>query len=330
MAQPRLQAFSFYRVFALILAACLISSTFLAASATENKNLILNQTIRPSTNVVINGVQTSALVDTGATIPLIGDRFLNLDPIAGANLSDFAGIEDAEARILGIGGQKFYPITRLPNLSVGGHSWTDLRVAVNTENRFPVQKSVLPISIFETRVVDFDFENNRLLLYDGHPKRVRRARQASVPYQDVNSLIFVPIKINGVRGQALIDTGADISFLNPAFADLSRADLDEERTALLRGSDLTNNRASIYRFRRLVFAENEITRITLPVLDTDLFAELGFGEQPMMILGMDLLRHFRLQVDRERQRIHFVRSTNPPRPSSDRVVSNFANGVSVR
>jgi predicted aspartyl protease len=324
MTHSRWTVLSFLRAVLLIAAI----STSWTASATERPSLILNdtETYRPFTDVVINGVETSALLDTGATIPLIGDRFLDYDP-AQNPMSD--SLND-EARILGIGGQKFYPVTRLPELSAGGENWRNLRVAVNTENRYPIQKSVLPISIFEARVVDFDFGNGRVHLYDGKPKRVRRAREAAVPYQDVNSLIFVPIKINGVRGRALIDTGADVSFLNPAFAEQSRATLDEARTALLRGSDMTNNRASIYRFRRVVFAENEITRITLPVLDTELFAALGFGDEPMMILGMDLLQHFRLQVDRKRQRIHFVRSINPPRYSVERDVTNLANGISVR
>lgn len=316
------------RAIALIAAMSAIAGSVYAAEATETRSLVLNETetFRPFTDVVINGVETSALLDTGATIPLIGNKFLETAPIAEAGMV----LGESEARILGIGGQKFYPISRLPKLSAGSENWTDLRVAVNTENRYPIQKSVLPISIFESRVVDFDFGNRRVHLYDGRPKRVRRARHASVPYQDVNSLIFVPIKINGVHGQALIDTGADVSFLNESFARQSNATLDEARTALLRGSDLTNNHASIYRFRRVIFAENEITRITLPVLDTELFSELGFTDQPMMILGMDLLQHFRLQVDRERQRIHFVRSTNPERYTTDRPATVKANGVTVR
>ncbi len=324
MSQSGSKVFSCIRLIKAGIAACVLAGTVTVANATEERTLVLNysQTVQPFTDVVINGEATSALLDTGATIPLIGDRFINIDPRADP--------DETEARILGIGGQRFFPIARLPNLSAGSENWTDLRVAVNTENRYPIQKSVLPISIFETRVVDFDFGNNRVHLYDGRPKRVRRSRQDSVPYQDINDLIFVPIKINGVRGQALIDTGAVISFLNPAFAEQSNARLDEDRTALLRGSDLTRNHASIYGFRRLAFAGNEITRITLPVLDTEMFAELGFDDEPMMILGMDLLQHFRLQVDRERQRIHFVRAHNPRRPSYDRDVNSFANGVAVR
>ena len=50
-------------------------SALTPASATERPSLILNETetYRLFTDVVINGVETSALLDTGATIPLIGE-----------------------------------------------------------------------------------------------------------------------------------------------------------------------------------------------------------------------------------------------------------------
>lgn len=305
-----------------------VPTLFQTALATENRSLTLthSESFRPFTDVVINGVGSSALIDTAATIPLIDDNYLELDTSNGG----IAHVEADEARILGIGGQRFYPVARLPNLRAGSESWTDLRVAVNNENLFPVQKSVLPISIFESRVVDFDFKNNKVLLYDGRPKRVRRAHQASVPYQDVNSLMFVPVRINGVRGRALIDTGADISFINPTFAERAKAKLDEERTAMLRGSDLTRNRASIYQVRRIIFAENEFNRVAVPVLETDLFRELGFADEPMMIFGMDLLQHFRVQVDRGRQKIYFVRASNGSRVSASREIISGPKDVSER
>lgn len=278
------------------------------ATATETRSLTLNGSgiPQPVTDVVINGVQTSALLDTGATIPLIGARYFQSQ----VRPTHSEMNEQSEARIVGIGGQKLYPISRLPVLSVGDATWTNLRVAVNPENRFPVQKSILPISLFETRIVDFDFANERVHFYDGKPKRVRRTQRASVSYLDVNQLIFIPVKVNGVRGHALIDTGADVSFMNPAFADQSRAKLNEARTAILKGSDLTRNRAEIFDVRRIVFAKHEFNDVFVPVIETELFAGLGFGDQPMMVFGMDLLQHFRVQVDRDRQKVYFTQSND--------------------
>lgn len=288
--------------------AVILSATQIA-NATDDRSLELIETStnRPYTSIDINGVKTTALLDTGATIPLIPERYLEA-----TQLDDT--VED-QARILGIGGQKYYPVTRVQTLSAGHEHWADLRVAVNTENRFPIKRSVMPISIIDARVVDFDFRNHRVHLYDESPKRVRRTRRSWVAYHEVNDLIFIPIRINGVRGRALIDTGADVSFVNPAFAENTKARIDEVRTAMLRGSDLSSNRVSIHTFRRIYFAENKIDEVALPVLETDLFQELGFVEQPMMVLGMDVLGQFRMQIDREKKRVYFVRSRKPLRRS---------------
>ncbi|NQY96664.1 MAG: aspartyl protease family protein [Henriciella sp.] len=299
------------RTAAWVIIAYLAMAFAMGANAAEEERTLELQKVeqfRPYTSVVINGIETSALLDTGATIPLISDGYFATDPEPHE--------DESVARILGVGGQRTYPVASLPHLAVGAKSWTDLRVAVNTENRYPVQLSILPISLFETRVVDFDFSNDRVLLYDGRPKRVRHARRTWVDYQEANDLILVPIKINSVRGLALIDTGADMSFVNPEFAEAAGAKIDEERTALIRGSDLNRNKASVFKFRRLIFADNEMRRFSLPALETDLFSELGYGDQPMMVMGMDLLRNFRLQVDRERRRIYFIHDRTALRASN--------------
>ena len=270
------------------------------AMATEQKQLILeeNSRKRPVTEITVNGQPASALLDTGATIALIND---DLFPDIEA-----ASVEADETRVLGIGGHRSYPIARLPFLSAGSDTWTDVRVAVNTGNRFPVRHNILPLSIFDESIVDFDFQNDRVLLYDGRPKPVRRGRTTKLRYTETDGLIFVEIRINGVRGLALIDTGADVSFVNTVFAEASRGRMNEEETHRIRGSDQALQTASIYSFRNMRFAGSRVSRFDAPVLETDLFSELGFGDQPMMLLGMDFLQHYRMQIDRDRQRISFV------------------------
>lgn len=275
------------------------------ATASEERSLVLQSgtSNRPYTSVSINGAPTIALVDTGATISLIQKSFLSHEPV------DYAGLE--QARILGLGGQREYPITSLSSLQAGPETWSDVRVAVNLRETFPVDVSVLPIAIFESRVVDFDFKNGRLHLYDTRPKRVRRSQVSSLRYQSINNLIFVPVVINGTRGRALIDTGADVSFVNQTFADRARGRIDEARTQLVRGSDLNRIWASIHNFRRLEFGNHSVDRLTIPVVSTDLFSELGFDEEPMMVIGMDLLSNFRLQIDRKKSRAIFVTELKP-------------------
>lgn len=276
-----------------------------SATASEERSLILQsgKSNRPYTSVSINGTTTIALVDTGATISLIQKSFLAHDPV------DFAGLE--QALILGLGGQRQYPITSLNSLQAGTETWSDVRVAVNLKETFPVDVSVLPIGIFDSRVVDFDFKNQRLHLYDTHPKRVRHGQTSSIRYQTINNLMFMPVEINGARGMALIDTGADVSFVNQTYADRARGRIDEVRTQIVRGSDLNRIWASIHEFRRMEFGNHTVDKLTIPVVSTDLFRELGFEDEPMMVIGMDLLSNFRLQIDRKRSRAVFVSDMSP-------------------
>lgn len=290
---------SFQATFWLILA-ILCGFFFQAAQATEEAALTLQQNDRnwPITTIQINGQATSALLDTGATIALINDEHLSFDPMQVQT--------QPPTLVRGIGGQRLFPVTELSTLTAGTHSWQNVRVAINTEERFPVQQNILPISIFEASVVDFDFPNARVRVYEGHPKFVRDARRSALGYADVGGLIFIPIRINGVRGKALIDTGADVSFVNAAYAKRAKGvpTVDEDKD--IRGSDLQRNTVQVYTFRRLQFGDNQISKFGIPVLETDLFRDLGFEEEPMMVLGMDVLRHFRLQVDLNRKRLTFL------------------------
>ncbi len=284
----------------LIVCAILLWSTTLFANASEHRTLSFAETTRigPVINVEVNGIATTALLDTGATVALIDDDYLTEhEP------PEFL---DVQARILGLGGLREYPTTTLQHLTVGERSWQDVRVAVNSSHRFPVDHSILPISLFQTSIVDFEFSKSQVHLYDGRPRRVRNAPKSVIRYKEDQRLIFVPVKINGVRGLALIDTGAERSFVNPAYARRAKAVPEEYEQERMQGSDLSTKTAHLYTFRKFEIGEFGIARTKIPVLRTDLFEALGYTDTPMMVMGMDFLHHFRLQVDRKRKRITMV------------------------
>ena len=290
------------RVFSLkwLILTMICSFLALSAQATERETLALHKNDRnwPITTVTINGQPTPALLDTGATIALINDEHFAFDPALTPSLR--------ETRVLGIGGQRLFPVTELRSLSAGNNSWQNLQVAVNTEDRFPVEQNILPVSIFERSIVDFDFRNARVQLYNGRPKPVRGARRSAVGYSDINGLIFIPIRINGVKGKALIDTGADVSFVNDVYALRAKGVMRRDEEKEISGSDFERNQVRIHKFRHLIFAGNRVSKFDIPVLETELFRELGFEDGPMMVMGMDLLGHFRLQVDLDRKRLTFL------------------------
>ncbi len=266
------------------------------AHATERQTLTLLDHDRnwPITPIMINGQTSRALLDTGATIALIDDDLLAYDK---AKASPHA------TQVRGIGGNRVLPVTNVSSLSAGVQAWQDLRVAVNVVDAFPVQENILPVSLFESAVIDFDFSGGTVSLYDGHPKRVRGATRNAIKYFDHDGLIFIPVSINGVSGHALIDTGSTVTFINSHFAEDAEGIHRVQEAQEIRGSDLNRNALEVFKFQKMQLGNKKISDFSIPVLKTELFAALGFEEAPMMVIGMDLLSHYRVQIDRKRKRI---------------------------
>ena len=285
------------------------------ADGTEQRTFPLIEDPRdgPVMAIRVNGVETTAILDTGATIALIDDDYLTgSQPLI---------LSDEATRVLGLGGLREYPVATLSELTIGARSWSDLRIAVNTSDQFPVRHGIIPMSLFPSSIVDFEFSKSRVHVYNGRPKRVRHAAASTIKYDNHHRLVFIPIRINSVRGLALIDTGAVRSFVNPAFARQARAVPDAYEQERMQGSDLTRQTAHIHTFRDFRFGDFRISRSRIPVLATDLFDELGHGDTPMMVMGMDFLNHFRLQVDQRRQRVTFVHLATRNRPGPVRFQS---------
>ena len=272
------------------------------ASASKNRTLQLEEGVRGQRTIeaVINGRNTKALVDTGATVPLIDLAYLE------SEIEDVNGLP--QTRILGIGGEREYRLGEISELVIGSDRWNGLKTAVNEINRVPVREPVLPANLFETRVVDFDFINQRLHLYDGRPRHVSNSYRSTLKYSDFNTLPFIEVSINGVKGKALIDTGADVTFMTKAYAEAARGRLDDEAMKRIRGSDLKTKPADIFVFRDFEVGHSTMEKVSLPAPDTDLFETLGVDHEYCMVIGMDFLQYFRMQIDRKRSEIRFIRT----------------------
>lgn len=281
-----------------MIAAVFVFGVLGSAHATEEKAIKFVDPLDhgPRINVTINGAQTVAVLDTAATIPLINARMI------GSDLGETQAPMQ-EASIRGLGGERVYPITQLESLDIGGESWSDVRVALNRKAVYPVNVAIVPTALFEARVVDFDFYNHRVSFYESRPKRMRMGQRSALRYEEIQGLKFFRVRLNGVNGLALLDTGANVSFVNSEFAEKAKGKIDEARTEILRGSDLSNVYANISEFSRFQIGDFRVSKARHPVVETNLFRDMGLGDQPIMVIGMDVLHQFRLQIDRRRQTI---------------------------
>lgn len=115
--------------------------------------------------------------------------------------------------------------------------------------------------------------------------------------------ILLPISVNGVAGMAMLDTGAQQTIINPAFAQALVFSAPQQPAGEIMGIDGT----AIAMMR----AHVEAARIgpwhwdnaMLHIADLAVFDRMGPREAPLMILGMDWLAGRRFAIDYGRQEV---------------------------
>ena len=74
------------------------------------------------------------------------------------------------------------------------------------------------------------------------------------------------------------------------------------------GADSGGANVKVMSARQLKLGKHEMRDFLILSADPPLFEYLGLEEEPAMVLGLDTLRNFRLQIDRERGYVHLSRA----------------------
>ena len=125
--------------------------------------------------------------------------------------------------------------------------------------------------------------------------------------------------VNGVRASAFIDTGAEVSIMNPALYDAlvrraSRRQVVHGPVGIygVTGGSMTGLDTNV---DHIQLGELNLTYMTLVVAGLDVFDVWGLKQQPALLFGMDCLRRFaRVSIDYGRKELRFeLASTRMPR-----------------
>ncbi len=247
---------------------------------------------------VINGtIHTEGLVDTAATYPMIDGHTARL-----TGLTD-PGADAPMVNVLGVTGAQIYPVVRLARLDAGNVSFNDLPVALNMELDVPGPGNILPLKALQGDVVDFDFANKRITAYNGRPDGAAQLQPSRTRITEENGLLFVTVRINGKKGRALIDTGSGVTYINSLFAESSGTRANEEKTLKLQGATGGNLSVRVASARVMTICDYRVNQVDIMVSNPPLFDYLGLGEEPAMVLGLDFLSSFRMQIDRRRSQL---------------------------
>ncbi len=246
--------------------------------------------------IQINGSEISeAVIDTAATIALIDAQTARVSGIPAP---------DAFARrvtVLSLHEAIDHPVVRLNRLQAGPIALDALPAAFTDSGATP--QTILPFSALPGDTLDFDFKSRTLTAYSGAPAKMQARRTDRMVYALVDGLMFVPVRINGVDGRALIDTGSRHTFVNPVFAARAGlAALEDERLSLSgasgEGQPVKLARAASVRLTKFDFRNTDML-----IADAALFSELGLDDEPVMVLGLDVLSRFHVRFDRRHQRL---------------------------
>lgn len=279
--------------------AALLAVSSMSASAAASDDLVIpfqfSRSGHIATSIVIDGdVEATAVIDTGANFPMIG-----ADAAAAAGI--IAPEDASQIAVLGMGGIEDRPLIEVGQLEIAGILFEAMPAALQTRNRFPGPPNVLPVTAFEGRTVDFDFQRKHISLYDGPPRRVRD-RRSKLELRTIEGIYFAKVQLNRRTGWAMIDTGSNITYVNSAFADAAGGRRQEQNLELTGVTD-GEETARTLRVRRLGLGRHGVEDFEVLVADPPIFEHLGLSAEPAMILGLDALVGFRVQIDRQRRQL---------------------------
>ena len=129
-------------------------------------------------------------------------------------------------------------------------------------------------------------------------KVAANAASAKIAYQPVGAMLFVPVVLNGVSGTFLVDTGAGVTTIHPAFAERAGIDVPARAPRVL----LTVAGGGQYSVPIVTAKSVKVGEAAVEAIDIGVFSGLSSMRQGVArdgILGVDFLRHFRMTVDRQ-------------------------------
>lgn len=177
------------------------------------------------------------------------------------------------------------------------------------------EAGVLGNDFMDGAVVAFDFPCHKIEVY---PKPADIAAVVGPGQPPViagtsknDTLLSLPVTINGYTGPALLDTGSRETRLNFAFAHAAGLDTDSARFHDAKPIYGTSGHKLVPRIgtvNSIRFAGTTLQNTTIQIADLPALQE-DFGSKPAMLLGADLLGHYRLIYDHSSHRIWLRTST---------------------
>lgn len=250
---------------------------------------------RPLARVRINGQGPFRfMVDTGSNTTVIS-----------RSLAQRLGLTLAEpAFVQGVTGSTMAPRTVVRLAEIGNTVTENLRGVVFDGPAFAETDGILGMDMFAGRRVRFSFRRqeveieqslSRLNLPIRSPMRLRNGL-----------LVEVAGTVGGLQTRFILDTGAELSVINPALLDqLTARRSRRTEPAVIMGATNHELTGLWVAMPRIEVMGLTTTRLTVAAADAPIFHTWGMVRQPVMLVGMDMLSQLdTLVIDYRRRQLH--------------------------
>lgn len=235
------------------------------------------------------------LVDTGAQNTVVSSALAD-------RLALPAG---AGATVVGIAGRQAVSTVEIDELALGRRSFYGL-VAPVLESHYIGVDGIVGLDGLQGQRVLMDFRHNLLAIDDAAgPSRDSGYEIVVTARRRSGQLVMTDARIDGVRVDVVIDTGAETSVGNRALQQaLARRGLSAQ--VLLTSVTGQQALADVGLGRKLDLGGMNFANVKLAYTDSPAFGALGLERRPALLLGMEQLRLFdRVAIDFARRKILF-------------------------
>jgi predicted aspartyl protease len=235
------------------------------------------------------------LVDTGSQ-----NTALSTDLAARLSL-----VPNKKARLISVAGTQIVDTVEVDQLDLGRRSYYSL-VAPLLDSAHMGADGILGLDSLQEQRVLIDFKKNLMAIDDAKGLGGNRGFEIVVQARRRSGqLIMADARMDGIKVQVVIDTGAETSIGNRALQTALARKRASKSIQLLSVTGHTVS-ADLGYAQRLEIAGISFNNVSIAFTDTPAFAALDIDKRPALLLGMRDLRSLdRLAIDFSTRRILF-------------------------
>jgi len=275
-------------------------------SATQTIALSRDASTRMTVSVMLDGRGPYPfVVDTGA------ERTSVSNELASALALKSAG----NARLHSVTGITPVALFHIGTLDIDRYRATDLRAPAMAQIHLG-GPGLIGVDTLQRQRVTMDFRKRRMTISPSK-SRDSEARGDDIIVRArsrMGRLVIMDAKLDGAKVAVILDTGSQASLGNEALRRKLFAQRRKRPAVPILLHDVTGGQIqAVYTTTHALKISNfQLNALPIALADSHIFRELGFTDQPAMLLGMDALALFdRVAIDFDRRTARFLMPDEP-------------------